>query len=267
LAAGLPVYQPERFNTEETLHHLRDSGAELAVVVAYSAKIGSRALSLLAEGWLNLHPSLLPAYRGAAPLQWALIQGERRTGLSTFFLNEAWDAGPICLQEEMEIEEDECYGHLAERSAKKGAELVLRSLEQIAKGQVVLIPQDDTRATFAPLLTPQDSLLDWKQSATHIHNKVRGLSPQPGVFALFRNIRVQIERTESHPQGGVRDASPGEVVSSDRRGLLVGTGEGLLEIKVLRPENKRSICGTDFINGFRVQPGECFGKGVLQRAG
>jgi len=259
LEAGIPVHQPDRFNTEENLRTIAETGADLAVVVAYSAKIGTKALELLDHGWLNLHPSLLPAYRGAAPIQWALIRGEKRTGNTTFFLNEEWDAGPICLQEEIPIGDEETYGELARRCSESGARLVLRSIREIEEGTVSRVPQDDSRATFAPLLKPEDSVLDWRQDAWEIHGRVRGLTPKPGLFMRYGNRRIQILKTGVLPPSeSLEPAAPGRVVNLGKKGLYVSTGSGVLEILRLKPENKAPMTGLDFRNRYRVKAGDRF---------
>lgn len=260
--AGIPLYQPERFNTEETWTLLKEVQPDLAIVVAYSAKIGKTALAIPREGWLNLHPSLLPAYRGAAPLQWAIMEGEPLSGVSTFFLNEAWDAGPVCLQQAVAIHSEECYGEAAPRFAQVGADLVVRSVEAIAQGIAPHIPQDDSKATFAPLIHGGDTLLDWSWPAHKIHNRVRGLSPEPGLSATWREKRVRIMKTRLVPsQPGDTPGAPGEVYCASRQGLMVWTGEGALELLMVRPESKGSMPGKDFINGARIKVGDCFENG------
>jgi methionyl-tRNA formyltransferase len=260
--AGIPLYQPERFNTEETWNLLWDLQPDLAIVVAYSDKIGKTALTIPREGWLNLHPSLLPAYRGAAPLQWAIMEGEPLSGVTTFFLNEAWDAGLICLQQAAAIRSEECYGEAAPRFAQIGADLVLQSVEAIAQGTAPHIPQDDSKASFAPLIRPEDTFLDWSWPAVKIHNRVRGLSPEPGVSAHWREKRVRIMKTRLVvPPGEEEPQAPGEILHADRHGLIVAAGEGALELLMVRPENKGSITGIDFINGARIKVGDCFENG------
>jgi methionyl-tRNA formyltransferase len=252
--AGLELYQPEKFNTDETLHRLRDCGADLAVVVAYSAKIGKRALALLPAGWLNLHPSLLPAYRGAAPMQWALIEGETRTGVTTFFLNEEWDAGPICFQEELEIRPEEDYPRLSVRCAERGADLVLRSVEAIARGQAPCLPQEDSKATFAPLLKPSDSELDWNWPAEKIRNRIRGLSPKPGVKTSYQGQELHLlEANVLHEE--TEDGIPGMIVAGTDVGFKIVTGKGILEVVALKPRNKNLMSGRDFLNGNRIETG------------
>lgn len=259
LQAGLEVYQPIRFNSEECLDRLRQVQADLAVVVAYSAKIGATALAIPASGWLNLHPSLLPAYRGAAPLQWALLDGLPVTRNTTFFLNERWDAGPVCLQETLPLDTQARYGEIMPLFARRGADLLLRSVRLIEQGCAPRIPQDDSQATFAPLLRAEDSFLDWSQSALRIHNRIRALYPEPGVFACLKGKRIRIQQTRLH--SAAASGLPGEVIQCDKQGLVIQTGEGGLEILELRPENRGSMKALDFINGARLRPGDRFENG------
>jgi methionyl-tRNA formyltransferase len=258
LEAGLPIYQPQKFNCEETWRILAELQVDLAVVVAYSAKIGQRALASLPLGWLNLHPSLLPAYRGAAPMQWALIHGQSTTGISTFLLNEQWDAGPICLQQRVLIETGETYGTLAERCSHLGADLVLESVRGLEQGSLIPQPQDDSKATFAPLLTPADSLLDFNHSAEGIVNRLRGLSPKPGLYTTCKGRRLYLTNL-SVASGVEGQGEIGQIEKADRHGFRVWCGQGLLEIHEVRPENKGTMTATAFLNGYRLQPGDRLG--------
>lgn len=259
-ASGIPVYQPERFNTEETLSRISACGADLAIIVAFSAKIGNDALGAFPHGWLNLHPSYLPAYRGAAPMQWALISGETETGLTTFFVTEEWDSGQICFQERLAIGPDDTYGELAERCAEIGAGLILKSVRAIDDGTAPRIDQDDSLATFAPRIKPEDSVIDWEKSAEAIRNRIRGLSPKPGAYSVFSGRRLYIQETRvlqelDEPSQG----RPGEVVRAGKQGLVVTTGEGFLDLLSVQPENKSAMSGKAFVNGYRVKAGDQFG--------
>lgn len=258
LAAGLPLHQPEKFNDHPTWRLLEEHRPDLAVVVAYAAKIGRRALSSVPKGWINLHPSLLPKYRGAAPMQWALMNGETRTGLTTFFLNEAWDAGPICLQEELAIHPEETYGELSDRCARLGADLILRSLELIAAGTEPRIPQDDSQATFAPLLTREDSLIDWTMPATTLTNRIRGLTPHPGARTETQGAVLRILSADALPDSG-RGLPVGTAAEVGPDGIIVQSGEGMLRINRLQPEGRPPMSVRDFLNGRRLEPGTRFG--------
>ena len=257
--SAIPVYQPEKFNSEETLKRISECGADLAVIVAYSAKIGNEALGAIPQGWLNLHPSFLPAYRGAAPLQWALMSGETETGLTTFFVTEEWDAGYICFQETLPIGPDESYGELAERCAEIGAELVLKSVRAIDSGTAPRIMQDDSRATFAPRIKPDDSVIDWKQPADAIRNRIRGLSPDPGAYSVISDKRLYLRevRVLAHlDPDSTRE--PGEVVRAGKQGLVVVAGEGFLDLLTVQPESKSVMSGKAFVNGYRIKVGDRF---------
>ncbi|MCA9425496.1 MAG: methionyl-tRNA formyltransferase [Candidatus Omnitrophica bacterium] len=255
--AGIPVYQPEKFNSDDTWRMLEEVAPELAIIVAYSAKISKRALDSVPKGWLNLHPSLLPKYRGAAPMQWALMEGEERTGVTTFFLNEAWDAGPICLQEELEILPEEDYGSLSRRCAEMGAELVLHSAGLIAEDQEPRTPQDDLQATFAPLIKKEETVIDWRRSSREIKNRIRGLTPIPGARTFWNESVLKIQRSLALNEDSV-GALPGEVLAVGPEGVDIQTGEGRLRITKLQPENKKPMEIQEFLNGYRLEVGSLF---------
>ena len=259
MESGIPLYQPEKFNTEPTWEILEREQFDLAVVVAYSAKIGKRALEGLPKGWLNLHPSLLPKYRGAAPMQWALINGETTTGISSFFLNEDWDAGPICLQETLKIGEEDDYGTLSQRCAAKGAELILRSLELISEGKEPRIPQDDKEATFARLLKKEDLYIDWTQSARDIRNRIRGLTPQPGARTIWEKGLMRIRKAVVLDDRTPGTSPPGLILQMEADGIDIQTGKGVLRILELQPENKKPMSTKDFLNGYSVKVGSQWG--------
>ncbi len=259
LRAGLPLYQPEKFNSESTWNLIEEVKPDLAVVVAYAAKIGPRALESVPRGWLNLHPSKLPKYRGAAPMQWALMEGEATTGLTTFFLNREWDAVPICLQKEIQILAEEDYGSLSNRCAVEGAELILRSVELIALGQEPRIQQDDHQATFAPLLQKADTEIDWTLPAGVIENRIRGLTPLPGARTAWNAGVLKIQKARAFDQDSP-NASPGQIVAIRSEGIDIQTGQGVLRILNLQPENKKPMEVKEFLNGRSIQVGLRLGR-------
>jgi methionyl-tRNA formyltransferase len=209
-------------------------------------------------GCINLHASLLPKYRGAAPIQWALINGEKATGVTVFLIEPAVDTGAIIRQREVAVGPDETYGELAARLSRIGAEEVVGALQELATGTARYLSQDESRATRAPKLTKNDGLLDWSGSSEEVRNRVRGVTPSPGAFTQWRGAPLVIWRVEhaADPPDGV----PGEVVIADpRRGVAVRTADGALWLTTVQPAGKRAMGGAAWVRGARLQIGERFG--------
>ncbi len=258
LELGLPVYQPERANTPETIERLRAEGAQLGVVVAYGELLGAELLGTTAQGYLNLHGSLLPGYRGAAPVNWAIIRGEAETGVSIIRMTPRLDAGPV-LAERRVATGTMTAGELSDRLAALGAEAMAEVVGRLDAGeQIVGRPQPARGGFFARKLTKEDGRIDWALPAEAIANRVRGLTPWPGAYCDFagggRTLRVVI--LEAEPVEG--QGEPGEVLSADAGGILVGAGEGASMVRRLQPSGKREMSAADFVNGYRVAPGDRF---------
>lgn len=251
---GLEVFQPRSINRPEALGYLRGLSPDLMVVAAFGQLLKREVLGLPRRGCINIHASLLPKYRGAAPIQWAIIRGERWTGVTTFLIDEGMDTGPILLQRAVRIGEDETAGELEARLARLGAELILETVEGYLGGGIRPKPQPE-KGTLAPKIREEDARIPWGEPARAIHNLVRGLNPAPGAYTTFRGRRVKVYRTRPLPEPV--PGSPGEIIPHRKR-LLVATGEGTLEILSLKPEGKREISGVDFLNGYRPSPGERF---------
>jgi len=259
--AGLRVETPVRLRDPEALKALRDLAPDVIVVSAYAQKLPPEVLELPPKGCVNVHPSLLPKYRGGAPIRWTLFHGETRTGVTTFFMAEGWDSGDMILREELPVGVDETYGDLEPRLADLGARVLRSTLELIERGEAPRIPQNEAEVTWAPILKPEDEILDWTQTAATLHNRVRGLSPSPGARTSWRGKLVKVLRT-AHAAGGA-SVLPGQVLLSEvRKGLLVATGDGILGIAGLQLEGKKPMSGRDFVNGYRPEPGEAFGEGA-----
>jgi len=202
---------------------------------------------------------LLPRFRGAAPVHWAVANGEEKTGVCTMLLDEGLDTGPVYLSEETPIGPDETVTQLYDRLAVMGGPMVVRTIEGIVDGNLEATPQDDARATLAPILKKQDGFLDWTWSSRQIHNRVRALNPWPGTVARFRDRVYKILATATGSFGSEGNAEPGTLMAS-KGSLLVTCGDRLpIEILKIQPENKNAISGKDFVNGARIQPGEKFG--------
>jgi methionyl-tRNA formyltransferase len=254
-ALGLAVLTPEDPNDPTFITELAAQSPNVAVLAAYGYILKPPLLALPALGFLNIHPSLLPRYRGAAPIQRAILAGEQETGVSVILLSEQVDAGDIVGQEAVSVGSDETAGELSQRLADAGARLMLNALAQIEAGRTDRTPQDPKQATHAPKITKAERSIDWRDSAQGIHNRIRALSPEPGAVANFRQKRIVLLRSRVHSSAD--GGEPGQLLVR-HSGLVVATGTGAVEIVELRPEGKRAQTGSDFRNGQRLVAGERF---------
>jgi methionyl-tRNA formyltransferase len=253
----LPVYQPKSLKGEEAQQLFAALSPDLIVVVAYGKILPSWLLHLPRYGCINLHGSLLPRYRGAAPVHWAVANGEIQTGVCTMLLDEGLDTGPVYLCEESAILPDETVGTVYDRLASIGGPLVLRTVQGIVSGALQPKPQDNSQATLAPLLQKEDGYLDWRRPAVELHNRVRAFNPWPATVTKFRGSSCKILKT-ALAAGGPLQADPGTIIAAKGR-LSVACGDGCpLDILSIQPENRKAISGADFSNGARLQPGEKF---------
>jgi methionyl-tRNA formyltransferase len=252
----LPIYQPHSLKTEEAQTLVHSLAPELIVVVAYGKILPSWLLQFPKYGCINLHGSLLPKYRGAAPVHWAVANGETKTGVCTMLLDEGLDTGPVYLSEETAIGPDEAVPALYDRLATMGAPLVIETIKGIVAGTLALSKQNDAEATFAPILKKEDGFLDWSWPAAKIHNRVRAFNPWPGTVTSFREMTCKILKTAM--DGGSHKGLPGTVLDSKGR-LVVLSGDGTpVEILSIQPESRKAVSGADFANGARVKIGEEF---------
>lgn len=251
---GIPVLQPDRLRSKAFVDTLTAIEADLFVVVAF-AILPIVLLDLPRIGSINLHPSLLPRYRGAAPINWAIINGERETGITTFLLSSKVDAGDMLIQERVAIGLEETAGELYERLKVQGAATVLDTVNGLAEGRLEGQPQSDEGATPAPKLTKETGRIDWTRSADRIRNLVRGTNPIPGAFTMWNNTALKIHRVSAVSEGG----PAGKVLSADARaGLIVGAGEGGVRLEELQPQGKKRMDGPSFVRGYRVDAGLSF---------
>lgn len=254
---NLPLFQPEVINRE--VDRLRRVSPDVIVVVAFGQILSKELLEVPRLGTVNLHASLLPKYRGAAPIQWALLRGERVTGVTTFLLDEGLDTGPILLQREVPISEDDTAGTLERKLAEIGAELMLETLRGLREGTISPTPQDEARVTYAPKVKKEMAKIDWTADARSIFHLIRALEPSPGAYTLYRGRRLKVHRARVADEGA-QEGGPGEVVALGPEGPIVQTGRGLLELVQLRPEGRKAMSGPDFARGYRVQVGERLGE-------
>jgi methionyl-tRNA formyltransferase len=254
---NLKVLTPENLKDEGFVQALKESNPDLIVVVAFRI-LPEEVFTLPPMGTINLHASLLPKYRGAAPINWAIIKGETKTGLTTFYIRKTVDTGDIILQKEIDIFPEETFGELHDKMADLGAEMLEETLDIIERGEVEPSRQDDSLATRAPKITPEHCRIDWSCQAIEIKNLIRGLSPTPGAFALFRGKILKIFKAEAIGDQQFTDEF-GEVVESDMRKIVwVKTKKGYLSLLEVQPESKKRMSIEEFIRGYRVKPGERF---------
>jgi len=250
----LPLFQPQLLNDTDFVSRLHDLKPDLIVVVAF--KILPKEIFLMPRfGSINLHASLLPKYRGAAPINWAIINGEKNTGVTTFFLKEKVDEGNVILQAKVNIGENETTRELYEKLADVGSETLLHTINLIEKGKAKSSPQDESRATKAPKIFRQDCKIDWTKSTAEVHNFIRGLSPNPGAFSYFRGKLLKVLRASRlimHHKN-----FPGEILVKGGS-FFVYTTDGLIEILELQKEGKQKMLALDFLNGTRIVSGEKF---------
>jgi len=257
LRLGIQVFQPENINDAAALNSLKALNADLFVVAAYGRMFSEQVLSLPGTMAINLHPSLLPKYRGAAPLNWVLINGDRSTGVCVVRMVERMDAGPVLRSLEKDIPQDEDAISLGERLSAAGAELLAEAVKDIEKGVWKEVPQKEEEATFARLLKKEDGRIDWNKPACSIHNLVRGCAGWPGTFSYFRGKTIKINKavdTCSIAEG----IPPGEIISVDEKGLEIACGRGSIRVKTLQPESKKEMTAREFINGYKPLKEERF---------
>lgn len=257
---GIEVLQPENVRAEDFLRRLQKLDPSLAVVVAFGQIFPRALLELPAHGCINLHASLLPRYRGAAPIQAALIGGERRTGVTTMRMDEGLDTGPILLQEEVDITPDETAGELAERLASRGADLVIRTLEGLEQGVVKPRPQNDADATLARRLRRSDGIIDWSQSATMLYDLLRGVTPWPGLSTTLRGQPLKVLWGRPVAMDVAADVPPGSFLGLRQERLVIRCGDATaFGIERLQRPGRKPVSAVDFSHGERLESGELLG--------
>src|SRR5437016_11469574 len=255
----IPLLQPFKMKEPEFLHALFGWKPDLIAVAAFGRILPPMILSLPPQGCINVHGSLLPKYRGAGPIQWAIINGERETGITTMVMDEGMDTGAILLQERVTIQPDETAGALSVRLAEVGGRLLVETIRRLKDGTVTPQPQDQSQATRAPLLQKEDGLIDWKLTATDIANRVRGMSPWPGAYTFAGQDRWVLCRASAvdRPAGA---AIPGTIIQASKDALVVATGGGLLAITELQPASSRRMTVSQYLAGHPLSPGLILGR-------
>jgi methionyl-tRNA formyltransferase len=256
LEAGIAVYQPERIKSESGHDYFRRVMPDVAVIIAYGQIIPASLIAMPRFGWVNLHGSLLPKYRGAAPVHWAIVRGETHTGLTTMQIDAGLDTGPILLKKELEIGADETSPELSARLAEAGAPLMVETLRGLERGEIRPISQDNSEATFAPPLKKEDGRINWSLTAEKIYCQIRGMQPWPGAFTQFRGQRCSIW---GKPVGGAARMRPSGTLIVEGTELYVTCGDGTaLRLEYLQLEGRKRIAAREFANGARLTESELF---------
>jgi len=256
-SANVPIFQPEKIRTPECEQFLRDASPDAIVIIAYGQIIPARLLNIPKLGWINSHASLLPKYRGAAPIQWAIANGETKTGITTMRIDAGMDTGDMLLQRETPIGSNETTPELASRLAEISAPLMAETLRGLRDGTLHLAAQDHSKASSAPLLKKEDGRINWNLPAQAIFNRMRAFTPWPGAYAEFRGATCQLQG-QPVSKDRASNLSPGEI-RFERSELLVGCGdETLLGVSRVKVEGRKEISALEFTNGARLQSGEHF---------
>ena len=256
LEKGLPIIQPEKLSNPQIVYTLGELNADIFVVVAFGQILGESLLTLPRHFCINLHSSLLPKYRGAAPINWAIINGETETGVTTMRMNAGLDTGDILLSRKVPIGTEDDAQSLHDTLAFEGSALVLETLHQLDSGKLEAICQESDLSSYAPKLKKEDGLIHWDEPASKIHNRVRGLSPWPGAFSFFGSRRFRICKTET-ATGDPLDR-PGCIIRTADRGIEVGTGDGRIIVTEIQSEGKKRMKAKSFLAGHKWVAGDKF---------
>ncbi|MBR5872451.1 MAG: methionyl-tRNA formyltransferase [Oscillospiraceae bacterium] len=252
---NIPVFQPAKLRDGEALKIMQELKPDLTVVAAYGKILPKDMLDVAPLGNVNVHGSLLPQYRGSAPIQWSVINGDEVTGITTMFMAEGMDTGDMIMKFELPIGEDETAGELFDRMAELGAESIEKTLELFDKGEVTAEPQNEEEATYAPMLKKEMGEVDFSKTGKEIHNLVRGLNPWPMAYTFFDGKSIKIH--EAKEAEGF-DGAEGTLL--DEKRFIVGCKNGAIELITVQPEGKNKMSGADFIRGRRLEKGAKFGK-------
>ncbi len=261
--SSVPVFQPKRVREPASIEAIGTMRPDVIVVAAYGQILPKELLGLPRYGCVNIHASLLPAYRGAAPINWAIINGETRTGVTIMQMDEGMDTGAVLAQEGIPIDPRDTAGTLTEKLAELGSWLIVDALSHIEAGGLPAVPQDPDKATMAPLLKKEDGRIDWTLAAHTIHNRVRGLSPWPGAYSFLDGKLIKVLETKVAEGAG----EPGSLHEQGRDGLIVSTGKDMLSIVRLQPEGKKPMSACEFLRGHRGVAGKKFSNGDYTRRG
>ena len=249
IAGNIPVFQPENFREDETVEQLKALQPDVVAVVAYGRILPQRVLDLVPKGFINIHASVLPQYRGSAPYQWAVLDGLKETGVSAQFMVHAMDAGDVVGVSKTPIGPDETAGELLDRLAVLGADLLSETLTKYENKELIPVPQDETKVTMAPMLDKSMCPIDWTKTAQQIHDKVRGLHPWPVATMELQGKKFKVHATKIVPGSG----EPGEILGLTKTGLKIACGDGAIEVTSLQAEGGKRMAAPDYFRGHPLE--------------
>ena len=257
---NLPIFQPKRLSDPAVIEQIKKIHPEYIVVVAYGKIVPVEILRIPEKGCINVHASLLPEYRGASPIQWAIIEGRTYTGVTTMVMAETLDTGDILLQERLSIERDDTAGGLGIKLSEIGVRLLVRTLDGLDRGEIIPMPQDHAKATYAPLLRKEDGLIDWGAGSEEIFNKIRGFDPWPGAYTFYKGERWGVWRAEVLERRGLSH-STGEIIRVQPDGIVVATGDGALKVTEIQAEGRKRMPVAEYLRGHKVEGGAILDRG------
>ena len=266
LEKGLEVFQSENINDEESIKRIKEFNPDIILVVAYGQILSSHILNIPKMGCINIHGSLLPKYRGAAPINRAIINGEKETGITFMFMKEKVDAGEIIFQEKIYILPDETCGELYYRLSALSAETLPKLLEKVKSGKIERISQDNNLATFARKMSKEDGRIDWSDKGEKVYNLIRGTIPYPGAFTYYKGRKLKITRArfiddyQDEADTGSVSPQPGRVIKTEKDAILISTGDkGIIKILRMIPAGSKELTANQFVNGYKIKVGDVLG--------
>ncbi|MBI5417167.1 methionyl-tRNA formyltransferase [Candidatus Poribacteria bacterium] len=259
LSLGLPILQPEKISDPIFLDEIKNLNPDLGIVISFGKILHKSFLEIPVLGCINIHGSLLPKYRGAGPIQWTIINGEKKTGVTSMFMDEGIDTGDIIFQDEIEISPSDTAETLHDKLALMGSDLLLKTLASIESGSCKRIAQDNALSSYARIIIKKDGEIMWNKKNEEIINLIRGLTPWPGTYTWFENKMIKIWEADLSLVQEKNQSIPGEILKIEKnQGIIVATQDGSLLIKTVQPENKKRMPAYDFVLGHKIIPGERF---------
>lgn len=254
----IPVLQPVRARDEEFVKSIKEINPDLIVVIAFGQILGKELLEIPKYGCINVHVSLLPKYRGAAPINWVIINGEKKTGITTMYMDEGLDTGDIILSKEFDLDRYITAGELHDRMMVEGAEILKDTIDLIEKGEAKRTPQNHDEFSYAPIMDRNLGNIDFTKSAEEIHNLVRGVNPWPGAYTFYNDVKMKLWKTDVLNEKSSKE--PGTVLSVDKNGIKISTGDGVLLVEEIQMPNKKRMPVSEYIKGNSIDTGAILGQ-------